>query len=94
MRGLAGWTEAPQPSARAAVVMAAAGVTCATFRPTGRTSIQSSELLQKRRTLLRTAATRTVPDLCATIRNAFSRFQPDECHNYIVDAGYDVYDLA
>ena len=41
----------------------------------------------------RSAAARTVPDLRATIRQAFSRFTPRECRNYLAAAGYES-DLA
>ena len=46
----------------------------------------------KLKALLRTAAARTVPDLHDTIRNAFTRFTPDECRNCLAAAGYDAYD--
>jgi transposase len=39
--------------------------------------------------LLRTATARTVPDLWAAIREAFTRFSPDECRNCITAAGYE-----
>ena len=48
----------------------------------------------KLKTLLRTAAARTLPDLWTAIRNAFIRFKPDECRNYLAAAGYDAYDPA
>ena len=48
----------------------------------------------KLKALLRTAAARTVPDLWAAIREAFTRFKPDECRNYIAAAGYDAHDPA
>ena len=48
----------------------------------------------KLKALLRTAATRTVPDLWAAIRDAFTRFKPDECRNYLAAAGYDAHDPA
>ena len=48
----------------------------------------------KLKALLRTAAARTVPDLWAAIRDAFTRFKPDECRNYLAAAGYDAYDPA
>ena len=48
----------------------------------------------KLKALLRTAAARTVPDLWAAIRDAFTRFKPDECRNYIVADGYDADDAA
>ena len=48
----------------------------------------------KLKALLRTAAARTVPDLWAAIRKAFTRFKPDECRNYLTAAGYDAYDPA
>ncbi len=43
---------------------------------------------------LRSAAARTVPDLWAAIREAFTCFQPDECRHYLTAAGYDAYDPA
>jgi transposase len=43
----------------------------------------------KLKALLRTAATRTVSDLRAAIRQALSRFAPQECRNYLAAAGYD-----
>ncbi len=46
----------------------------------------------KIKALLRTAAARTVPDLWAAIRTAFTRFTPTECRNYLAAAGYDAYD--
>ena len=46
----------------------------------------------KLKALLRTAAARTVPDLRAAIRQAFTRFTPNECRNYLAAAGYDAYD--
>ena len=48
----------------------------------------------KLKALLRTTAARTVPDLWAAIRNAFTRFKPDECRNYLAAAGYVAYDPA
>ena len=39
--------------------------------------------------LLQTATARTVPDLWAAIREAFTRFTPDECRNCITAAGYE-----
>ncbi|MWV24433.1 IS630 family transposase, partial [Methylobacterium sp. 2A] len=39
--------------------------------------------------LLRTAVARTVPDLWAAIRDAFTRFTPDECRNSLTAAGYE-----
>ena len=48
----------------------------------------------KLKDLLRTAAARTIPDLWAAIREAFTRFEPDECRNYLAAAGYDTYDPA
>ena len=46
----------------------------------------------KLKALLRTTAARTVPDLWTAIRDAFTRFKPDECRNYLAAAGYDAYD--
>ncbi len=48
----------------------------------------------KLKALLRTAAARTIPDLWTAIRQAFTRFTPDECRNYLVAAGYNAYDPA
>lgn len=47
----------------------------------------------KLKALPRSAAARTVPDQRATIRQAFSRFTPRECRNYLAAAGYES-DLA
>ena len=44
--------------------------------------------------LLRTAAARTVPDLWAAIREAFTRLDPDECRNDLAAADYDAEKLA
>ncbi len=46
----------------------------------------------KLKALLRTAAARSVADLWAAIRDAFGRFTPNECRNYLAAAGYDAYD--
>lgn len=46
------------------------------------------QILAKLKALLRTAAARTVPDMWAAIREAFSRFTPDECRNSLTAAGY------
>ncbi|KQO45452.1 DDE endonuclease [Methylobacterium sp. Leaf86] len=46
----------------------------------------------KLKTRLRAQAARTVADLCDTIKQAFTRFTPDECRNYLVAAGYDAFD--
>jgi transposase len=43
----------------------------------------------KLKALLRSAAARTVSDLWEAIREAFARFSPEECRNYITAAGYD-----
>lgn len=48
----------------------------------------------KLKAFLRTAAARTVSDLWAAIRQAFTRFTPAECRNYLESAGYDAYDPA
>ena len=48
----------------------------------------------KLKALLRTVAARTVPDLWAAIRGAFTRFKPDECRNCLAAASYDAYDSA
>jgi transposase len=47
------------------------------------------QIFAKLKALLRTAAARTVPDLWAAIREAFTRFTPDECRNCITAAGYE-----
>ena len=46
----------------------------------------------KLKALLRTAAARTVPELRAAIRQAFTCFTPNECRNYLAAAGYDAYE--
>ena len=43
----------------------------------------------KLKTLLRSAAARTVSDLWAAIHKAFTRFSPEECRNYFTAAGYE-----
>jgi transposase len=43
----------------------------------------------KLKALLRSAAARTIPDLWAAIRQAFARFTPQECCNYLAAAGYE-----
>ena len=43
----------------------------------------------KLKALLRSAAARTIPDLWAAIRQAFTRFTPQECCNYLAAAGYE-----
>ena len=48
----------------------------------------------KLKALLRTAAARTGSDLWAAIHQAFTRFKPDECRNYLATAGYDAHDPA
>ena len=52
------------------------------------------QLFAKLKALLRSAAARTVPDLWVTIRQAFTRFRPAECRNYLAASGYDAYDPA
>ena len=47
------------------------------------------QIFAKLKALLQTAAARTVPDLWDAIRNAFTRFTPDECRNCLAAAGYD-----
>ena len=39
--------------------------------------------------LLRTEATRTIPDLWSAIKRVLTHFHPRECRNYLVAAGYD-----
>jgi len=46
----------------------------------------------KLKALLRSTAARTIPELWVTVRQAFERFKPDECRNYLAAAGYDAYD--
>src|SRR3954468_7725139 len=48
----------------------------------------------KLKAILRAEAARTVTDLWSTIKQAFQRFTPDECRNYLEAAGYDAYDLT
>jgi transposase len=43
----------------------------------------------KLKALLRGAAARTIPDLWTAIRQAFIRFTPQECRNYLAAAGYE-----
>jgi len=43
----------------------------------------------KLKALLRSAATRTIPDLSTAIQQAFTCFTPQECRNYITAAGYE-----
>ena len=47
------------------------------------------QIFSKLKHLLRTAAARTVPDLWDAIREAFTRFTPDECRNCLTAAGYE-----
>ena len=47
------------------------------------------QIFAKLKSLLRTAAVRTVPDLWDTIRQAFTRFTAEECRNCLAAAGYD-----
>lgn len=47
------------------------------------------QIFAKLKALLRTAAARTVADLWDAIRNAFTRFTPNECCNCLAAAGYD-----
>jgi transposase len=47
------------------------------------------QVFSKLKVLLRTAAARTIPDLWAAIRKAFSQFTTQECRNYLAAAGYD-----
>ena len=50
------------------------------------------QLFAKLKALLRTAAVRTIPALSQAIREAFKRFGPQECRNYIAASGYDASD--
>jgi len=43
----------------------------------------------KLKALRRGAAARTIPDLWTAIRQAFIRFTPQECRNYLAAAGYE-----
>jgi transposase len=43
----------------------------------------------KLKALLRSAAARTISDLGEAIRQAFERFSPSECRNYVTAAGYE-----
>ena len=47
------------------------------------------QAFSKLKALLRTAAARTIPDLWAAMRKAFSQFTPQECRNDLAAAGYD-----
>ncbi|MCJ2135793.1 IS630 family transposase [Methylobacterium sp. J-026] len=47
------------------------------------------QIFAKLKQMLRTAAARTVPDLWATIREAFTGFTSDECRNCLTAAGYE-----
>ncbi len=52
------------------------------------------QLFAKLKALLRSAEARTVTDLWATIRKAFTRFSSAECRNYLAASGYDAYEPA
>ena len=55
--------------------------------------LQSIELaFAKLKACLRAQAARTLADLCDTLKQAFTRFTPDECRNYLMAAGYDAFD--
>ena len=60
--------------------------------PRGPRRCPIKQVCAKLKALLRTAAARPVPDLWAGIRDAFTRFKPDECRNYLAAAGYDACD--
>jgi transposase len=47
------------------------------------------QVFAKLKALLRSAAARTIPDLWAAIRQAFTRFTPQECRNYLAATGYE-----
>lgn len=47
------------------------------------------QVIAKLKALLRSAAARTIPDLWAAIRHAFTRFNPQECRNYLAAASYE-----
>ena len=52
------------------------------------------QLFAKLKALLRSAEARTVTDLWATIREAFTRFSSTECRNYLAASGYNAHDLT
>jgi transposase len=47
------------------------------------------QVFAKLTALVRSAAARTIPDLWAAIRQAFTRFTPQECRSYLAAAGYE-----
>lgn len=47
------------------------------------------QIFAKLKHLLRTAAARTVPNLWAAIREAFTHFTANECRNCLTTAGYE-----
>lgn len=47
------------------------------------------QAFSKLKTILRKAATRTIPDLWEAIAAAVDQFPPSECANYFAAAGYD-----
>ena len=47
------------------------------------------QAFSKLKALLRTAAARSTDDLHGAIHNAFARFTPQECRNYVTAAGYE-----
>ena len=53
------------------------------------TALTIEQAFAKLKALLRSAAARTIPDLWAAIRQAFTRFTPHECLNYLAAAGYE-----
>ena len=47
------------------------------------------QIFAKLKALLRTTAARTIPDLWAAIRQAFTCFTAQECRNCLAAAGYE-----
>jgi transposase len=47
------------------------------------------QVFAKLKAVLRGAAARTVTDLHQTIQDAFARFTPQECRNFVTAAGYE-----
>ena len=71
--------------------IAAAGA-CVLYLPAYRPDFNPIEqAFAKLKTLLRTAAARTVPNLWVAIRNAVAAFKPSECRNYVAAAKNDTF---
>jgi transposase len=47
------------------------------------------QIFAKLKHLLRSATARTAPDLWTALREAFTRFTPDECRTCMTAAGYE-----